>query len=81
MSMAKNERTQAEIPHQDKRDLSCRVLFSSPRGKNTNDENPREKMRSRRCSHGVARAIENLRRVRLSLVPPLDSTWSVLPWL
>ena len=33
MSMTKNERIQAAIPHQDTRNLSCRAWFSSPRGK------------------------------------------------
>jgi hypothetical protein len=67
-SMTKNERAQAAIPHQDTRNLSCHARFSSPRGE-VNEQNRREFARTRRIRHGVARAIENLRGLRLSLVP------------
>jgi hypothetical protein len=69
MSMTKNERTQAAIPHQDMRNLSCRARFSSPRGTAVENKSRRELARIRRISHGNARAIEGLRGVRLSLVP------------
>jgi hypothetical protein len=68
----KNERIRAAIPHQGARNLSCRclVLFT-PRNKKSK-QNRRETTRIRRNSHGIARAIENLRGVRLSLVPCPD---------
>ena len=72
MSMTKNERAQAAVAHQGKRNLSCRAWSSSPRGA-ANRKIRRELARIRRISHGVARAFENLRRVRLSLVPGPDS--------
>jgi hypothetical protein len=79
MSMTKNERAKAAIPHQDMRNLSCPAWFSSPRGTTDTKKVRREKMRPRRNSHGIARAIENLRGVRLSLVPCPDSRKCLLP--
>src|SRR5271157_1916251 len=79
MSMTKNEGTQAAIPHQDTRNLSCRAWFSSPRGKTMKKQSRREKTRTRRFSHGIARAIESLRGLRLSLVPRPDPGECVLP--
>jgi len=67
-SMTKIERAKTAIPHQDMRNLSCRAWFSSPRGA-TNSKRRPELLRIRRNSHGIARAIENLRGVQLSLVP------------
>lgn len=63
----KNVRIQAPIDHQDTRNLSCRARFSSPRG--ATNKASRELARTRRIRHGIARAIENLRGLRLSLVP------------
>jgi len=59
MSMTKNKRSQAAIPHQDMRNLSCPAWFSLPRGA-FNNKNRRDLARIRRISHGIARAIENL---------------------
>jgi hypothetical protein len=81
MSMTKNERARAAIPHQDRRNLSCHAWFSSPRGTTMKNKIRREEMRTRRCSHGVARAIENLRGVRLPLVPRSNSRERLLPRL
>jgi len=78
-SMTKNERAKAAIPHQGIRILSCSAWFSSPRGKTDNKEVRREKTQLRRNSHGIVRAIESLRRVRLSLVPRPDSRHCLLP--
>jgi hypothetical protein len=69
MSMTKNERRQAAIPHQDTRNLSSPAWFSSPRRKTVSKRNRRVMSEIRRFSHGIARAIESLRGVRLSLVP------------
>jgi hypothetical protein len=77
-NMTKNERARAAIRHQDMRNLSCRAARSSPRGA-AYRKSRRELARIRRISHGIARAFENLRRVRLSLVPGPDSRGSVLP--
>ena len=68
MSMTKNEGAQAAIPHQGIRNLSCRAWFSSPRGTTMTNKNRREKTRTRRFSHGIARTVEGLRGMRLSLV-------------
>ena len=76
--MTKNKRKQAAIPHQDTRNLSCRTWFSSPRGSTSITKFRREKMRTRRISHGCARAIESLRGVWLPLVPGPDSGERVL---
>ena len=72
MSMTKDERTWVAIPHKGKRDLSCRTRFSSPRGTAVHRIGRRAKTRTRRNRHGFARAIEDLRGVRLSLVPCPD---------
>ena len=42
MSMTKNERTQAAIPHQGIRILSCRAQFSLPRGNKVKKKSRRE---------------------------------------
>jgi hypothetical protein len=67
MSMTKNERAQAAIPHQDTRNLSCRAWVSSPRGAMKN-KTVGSWLGVRRKRHGIARATENLRGMRLSLV-------------
>ena len=79
ISMTKNERRQAGIPHQDTRNLSSPAWFSSPRGTTEIKKIRREMTRLRRNSHGIARAIENLRGLRLSLVPCADSRKCLLP--
>jgi len=79
-NMTKNERAQAKIPHQDTRNLSCSAWLSSPRGADEN-KGRRELARIRRMSHGFARAIEDLRRVRLSLVPRSEPRDRLLPSL
>jgi hypothetical protein len=69
MSMTTNKRTRTAIPHQNIRNLSCCSGFYSPwRPFDTNPDH-REKKALRRKSHGVARAIEDLRGMRLALVP------------
>jgi hypothetical protein len=73
MSMTKSERIPAAIPHQGARTLSSRIRYFLTRGYKTLKQGRREKTRTWRFRHGFARAIENLRRVRLSLVPQPDS--------
>jgi len=72
MSMTNNMRAKTVIPQQDGRILSCLDWFSTPRGTTETKKIQREMTQLRRNSHGCARAIENLRRVRLSLVPCPD---------
>lgn len=69
MSMTTNKGTRTAIPHRDTRNLSCRTRLSSPRRTTSCIKLPRDTTELRRIRHGCARAIENLRRVRLSLVP------------
>jgi hypothetical protein len=69
MYMTKNEKTRAAIPHQDARNLSSRSRFFLPRGNRMSKQGRRETTEKRRIRHGIARALENLRGVRLSLVP------------
>jgi hypothetical protein len=69
MSMTTNKRIRTVIPHQSMRILSCHVRFFSPRRQaDTNCVRP-EMKEKRSIGHGVARAIEDLRGVRMSLVP------------
>ncbi len=56
------------LPHQDTRNLSSRARFSPPRGTTTVKQIRREMTRTGRLGHGIARAIESLRGLRLSLV-------------
>ena len=77
MSMTKNERAQAAIPHQDMRNLNCHARFSSPRG--AANKTRRELAGVRRTSHGIMRAFESLRGVQLSLVPRPDRRERLLP--
>jgi hypothetical protein len=79
MSMTKNQKTQAAIPHQDIRILNCLARFSSPRGRTMQYSDRRVATRLRRNSHGVARAIEGLRGLRRSLVPCPDPWQHLLP--
>jgi hypothetical protein len=79
MSMTNNERTRSAIPHQSIRILSCPCRFFSPWRQKNNRPARREKKTIRRIRHGVARAIEDLRRMRLSLVPHPDSGNRLLP--
>ena len=69
----KNERTSAAVPHQGIRILSRSVRFSLPRGNKVNKNRRRVIEYSRRSIHGIACAIESLRRVRMSLVPRPNS--------
>ena len=68
IDMTTHEGAQAAIPHQGHRNLSCRAWFSSPRGKATVNTFRRAKERRWRNRHGIVRAIEGLRGVRMSLV-------------
>jgi hypothetical protein len=78
MSMTKNERIPAAIPHQGARTLSSCIRYFLTRGNKTLKQGRREKTRTWRIGHGIARAFENLRRVRLSLVPRPDTRERVL---
>ena len=78
MSMTKNERNPEAIPHQDTRNLSSRTRFFLPRGNKVQTQARREKTRTRRFRHGFARAFEDLRGVRLSLVSRPDPGECVL---
>jgi hypothetical protein len=69
MSMTNNERIPEAIPHQGTRTLKSFTRFFLTRGNKTLKQVRREKTRTWRIGHGFARAFENLRRVRLSLVP------------
>ena len=73
INMTTHERAQAAIPHQGYKNLSCRAWFSSPRGNTTINRVRRAKNRIRRNRHGTARAIENLRGVRIFGVEPRQS--------
>src|ERR1035438_2746660 len=72
MSMTKNERIPEAIPHQGTRTLNSHTRFFPTRGYETLKQVRREQTRTWRISHGFARALENLRGVRLSLVPRPD---------
>src|ERR1035437_6554634 len=78
MSMTKNERIRAAIPHQGTRTLSSYARFFLPRGDKMLKQSRRERTGIWRFRHGIARAIENLRGVRLSLVPRPDPRECVL---
>ena len=78
MVMTDNKRAQVVIPHQDRRNLSCFTWFSSPRGTTCNKNFRREMKLTWRISHGSARTVESLRRVRLSLVSRPDTRECVL---
>ena len=58
----------ALLLHQDTRNLSSRARFSLPRGTTTAKQIRREMTLIGRLGHGIARAIESLRGLRLSLV-------------
>jgi len=72
MNMTTNGRIRAAIPHQDARNLRSRFRFFLPRGEKISKQSRRETTGTRRIRHGIARALENLRGVRLSLVPRPD---------
>jgi hypothetical protein len=78
MSMTKNERIRAAIPHQGERTLNSHARFFLPRGNKMLKLIRRESTGIRRIRHGFARAIEDLRGMRLSLVPRPDSRERVL---
>ena len=77
MIMTKNTRAQATIPYRDTRNLSC-LAWTSPHRGAINNKNRQQLARVLRISHGIARAIENLRELRLSLVPCPDPRERVL---
>lgn len=68
-SMTPNGGDQVAIPHQSNRILSCPAWLFSPWRQAHEVGDCQEKKAKRRNRHGVARAIESLRRVRMSLVP------------
>ena len=78
MSMTKKQESEGGNPPsgREKSELSCLVLFT-PRN-NSKKNIRREKTRIRRIRHGIARAIEGLRGVRLSLVPCPDCRYGLL---
>lgn len=61
--------------------LENRSWPSSPRGKAKPEPNPREKLRLWRFGHGIARATEDLRGLRLPLVPRPERRERLLPGL
>ena len=67
--------------HQDRRNLSCRARFFPTSGKTTSKKIRWALTRRWRFSHGIARAIEGLRRVRKSLVSRPDPREYLLPCL
>ena len=69
MSMTKTRECRRQSPNQGTRILSCGIWFSLPRGNEVNKKVRREIEVSRRSIDGIARAIESLRGVRMSLVP------------
>jgi hypothetical protein len=78
MSMTRNERRQTAVPYQDIRILNSLAWFSSPRRFKKKKQSRREKTLSGRIRHGIARAIEDLRGVRLPLVSGPESGERVL---
>ena len=79
MGPMSNKRAKTVIPQQDRRILSCLAWLSIPREITEITHNQRERTQLWRQSHGSARAIENLRGVRLSLVSHPDSRECLLP--
>ena len=79
MNMTSNERIRSAVPYQGIRTLNCRHRFFLPRGRETLKLDRRESTRKRRIRHGIARAFEDLRRVRMSLVPRSDPRECLLP--
>src|SRR5271157_3584687 len=77
-SMTRNERIRAAVPHQGARTLRSRTRYFLTRGNKTLIQGRREKTRTWRFRHGFARAVENLRRVRVSLVSRPDPGERVL---
>jgi hypothetical protein len=73
INMTTHEGAQAAIPHQGYKNPSCQAWFSSPRRKAITNRVRRAKERIRRNRHGTARAIENLRGVRIFGVEPRQS--------
>jgi hypothetical protein len=69
----RNKRAQAAVPHQVTRNLSCLAWFSSPRGITCKTRIRRETKHTWRISHGNARSFENLRGLRLPLVPATNA--------
>ena len=67
--------------HQDRRNLRSRARFFLTGGIPTSKKVRRELTRRWRFSHGIARAIEGLRRVRKSLVSRPDPREYLLPCL
>ena len=77
--MTKRAGTRKAIPHQDGRIPSRLLLFHSPRGTTRSTKTQRDAAGLRRKSHGIARSIEGLRGLRLSLVPRPNSRNCLLP--
>ncbi len=79
MSMTKKRESEGGNPPSGREnpELLC-LVFSTPR-KNRYKEVRRDEKGIRRISHGIARATESLRGVRLSLVPRPDPGQCLLP--
>jgi hypothetical protein len=77
--MTKKQENTGGNPHSgpEKPELQC-LLLITPRKIKYFQKNRRDKTRIRRISHGIARAFEGLRGVRLSLVPLPKSRKRVL---
>ena len=69
VSMTINERIRVASLHQNDRNLSRSARSSAPHRTKSKIKICWEKAGIRRSSHGIARVLEDLRRVRLSLVP------------
>ena len=76
-SMTLYEGIRRNLPHRDTRIPNRSALFLSPRHKQKNNQKSRDLLG--RTSHGVARATESLRELRLSLVPRFEPRKCLLP--
>jgi hypothetical protein len=77
--MTKTKGKRQDLLHQDTRNLSSLACFLSPRRKQESKQYRREVVALEKTSHGVVRAIESLRRLRMSLVPRLEPWECLLP--
>ena len=76
--MTYNETQQLAIPHRDNRIPNSHVCLSGSRKPMTVNGAKRERRTLRRIRHGIARATEGLRELRLPLVSSPDSRERVL---
>jgi hypothetical protein len=76
-SMTLNEGIRRNLLHRDTRIPNRSALFLSPRHKQKKNQKSRDFLG--RTSHGVARATESLRELRVSLVPRFEPRKCLLP--